>query len=204
MKPLKGLVILGFGGHARSVADIAFSCGIKSFVFVDEHARDGENFLGYPVQKNLPEAQADWACIPASGDNATRQKQMAEVKSKGWNCTMLISPHAIIGVGAVIGEGTMIGHQAHIGPMVKIGSGCIINTGAIVDHEAQVGDYTHVSIKSAVAGRSQIGSFCMIGAGATVIDRLKVTDNVVVGAGAAVVKSIEQPGTYVGVPARAV
>lgn len=41
-----------------------------------------------------------------------------------------------------------------------------------------------------------------IGAGATVKNNLIICEKTVVGAGAAVVRNIEEPGTYVGVPAR--
>ena len=32
----RGLVVLGFGGHARSVADIALTPGIEELIFVDD------------------------------------------------------------------------------------------------------------------------------------------------------------------------
>lgn len=199
------LVILGFGGHARSVADVALSLGYNALCFIDANARLGEQFLGHPV---LPE----WECVDieiadffvASGDNEQRKRLCQKLVHQQQRLVSLVSPSATIGAGSEINPGTFVGHQAHIGPMAKIGQGCIINTAAVVEHECLVGDFSHVSINAALAGRSKIGQHVMIGAGATVIDGVSITDSVVVGAGAVVVASIETPGTYVGVPARSI
>ena len=41
-----------------------------------------------------------------------------------------------------------------------------------------------------------------IGAGATVSNNVNICADCMIGAGAVVIKNIEEPGTYVGVPAR--
>lgn len=195
----RNILILGFGGHARAVADIALSCGFTSLLFYDPNARIGENFLGHEVVGNLPD-DIDWPCIPASGDADTRKGQVEEAMRRGWRVATLVSPHASMGPGSSIGAGTVVGHHAHVGPMARIGTGCIINTGAIVEHESVVGDFTHISVNSTVAGRSTIGQRVFLGAGATVIDQISVCDGVVIGAGGVVASSISESGTYVGVP----
>lgn len=197
------LLILGFGGHARSVADLALACGYVTLLFVEEHAVAGENFLGHPVAKDLDGLDGSWHVgFAASGDGLKRREQYQRIERMGLNPVSLISPLASIGPGSVIGPGCLVGHHAHIGPQASIGRGCIINTGAIVEHECRVGDYSHVSIHSSMAGRSRLGSFSMLGAGATLIDGVFAIDGVTIGAGAVVVDSIECPGTYAGVPAR--
>lgn len=201
--PPKGLLILGFGGHARVVADIAIASGIVDFCFIDPNARAGENFLGHPVltawDANLPDG---WQAFSAAGDNILRQGHCELIKSRAWSLARLLAPSATIGVGATIMEGCLVAQHAHVGPMATIGTGCIINTGAVVEHESSVGDFSHISVHSTVAGRSRIGRFAMIGAGAAVIDGIEIGDSVIVGAGAVVHRSIAEPGTYVGVPAR--
>jgi sugar O-acyltransferase (sialic acid O-acetyltransferase NeuD family) len=199
----KGLVILGFGGHARSVADVALSVGFNSLLFVDKNAKDGETFLGFTVRKEIYGAiPQGWECMPATGDNRLRQEQVLFVQSAGWPLATLVSGTATIGAGAEISPGCFVGRHAHIGPMAKVGAGCIINTGAVVEHECIVEDYTHVSVNSTLAGRSHLGKFVFLGTGATVIDGISIVDNVTIGAGGVVVESIGSPGTYVGVPAK--
>ena len=199
----EGLVIFGFGGHARSIADVALAAGCKALLFIDENARDGENFLGHPVQRALPkEFPAGWHCLAASGDNRTRAQQIAWILEEGWPLTTLIAPTASIGAGATIGIGTVIAHHAHVGPLAHLGSGVIVNTGGIVEHDCTIGDFVHVSVNSTVAGRSRLGKFVFLGTGATVIDSVTVGNEITIGAGGVVVDSLDVPGTYAGVPAK--
>jgi UDP-N-acetylbacillosamine N-acetyltransferase len=199
----QGLLILGFGGHARSVADVALAAGYKDLLFIDPNARDGESFLGYPVRHTLPGALPEgWLCIAAVGDNRRRRSQIDSIREAGWPLATLIAPSATIGAGASVQAGSVIAHHAHIGPMAKIGTGTIVNTAAIVEHDCAIGDYVHVSVNAAVAGRSQLGDLVFLGAGAVVIDAISVGSEITVGAGGVVAESIAEPGVYVGVPAR--
>ena len=198
-----GLLILGFGGHARSVADVAVKLGVEVLLFVDEGARDQELFLGHRVQREyLGALPAGWLCIPAAGNNARRRGQIEHAEAEGWELATVVSPYACIGLGVALGIGTIVGNHAHVGPMATVGAGCIINTGAIVEHDCIIGDYTHVSVNATVAGRACLGRSVFLGAGAVVVDRVSVCDGTTVGAGAVVNRSIERPGVYVGVPAR--
>lgn len=199
----KKILIMGFGGHARSVADVALACGYEDLLFVDANARPDENFLGYPVLRDIKVLDDSWRlAFAASGDGLQRLKQCELIDDLGMSLVSLVSPLASIGVGSDIAPGCFVGHHAHIGPLAKIGRGCIVNTGAVAEHESCVGDFSHVSVNSAIAGRSDLGSFSLLGAGATIIDGISTVDHVVVGAGAVVVSCIEVSGVYVGVPAR--
>lgn len=197
------MLILGFGGHARAVADVALNCGIRQLIFVDENARDGESFQGFPVQKACPlQPLKSWVCLGASGDSIKRQTQIIDARNAGWPISVLIAKTATVGVGAIVSEGCFVGQHAHIGPMALVNEGCIINTGAIVEHDCIVGDYSHISVNATVAGRSRIGSSVFIGAGATVIDGVEICSNATIGAGSVVIADITQPGMYAGAPAK--
>lgn len=197
------LIVLAFGGHARSVADVAMALGYKTLVFVDEQAREGELFLDFPVLKTFtPDDPKAWCAFPASGNGLVRHAQTKLIEQQGWQLVSLIAPSATLGVGCEVGDCVFVGQQAHIGPMAKVGRGSIINSGAVVEHECTVGEWAHVSVNATMAGRSSLGDFSMLGAGATVIDGLSVVGHVTVGAGAVVNQCIEVSGTYVGVPMR--
>jgi UDP-N-acetylbacillosamine N-acetyltransferase len=203
MNPIIGMLILGFGGHARSVADVALAAGITQLCFIDGNARPGESFCSFPVKASVDfELPDGWSVISAAGDNKKRIEQCEWIIQQGWPLATLVSPAATIGIGAQIGEGTFIAHHAHVGPMASVGRGCIINTCAIVEHECVVGDYNHISVGAVVAGRSRVGDRCFLGAGSTVIDGLQVTDDVMLGAGACAHRNLKEAGTYVGVPAK--
>lgn len=203
MMPITGmtsLLILGFGGHARSLADVAIAAGVSRLLFLEPLARAGEGFAGFQAVTSLPaNLTGEWFAFPASGDNARREDQCVDAP---FPLTRLVSPDATVGLEAEIGEATFLARHAHVGPLTRIGRGVILNTGSITDHESVVGDFSHISVNATVAGRCRIGRRVMLGAGATVIDAVTVCDDVTIGAGAAVVADITEPGTYVGVPAR--
>jgi len=199
----KGILFYGFGGHARSIADVALSNSIKEILFVDVNARSGETFCGYPVVRDLPESLPEgWIAFPASGSGEMRKEQLEEINRRGWITGNIVSPTATIGVGANFGTACFVGHHSHVGPNAKVGDACIINTGAIIEHDCVIDDFTHISINTAIAGKTRIGSHCFIGAGSVVIDGIKVTDKVTLGANGCIVKDIDESGVYVGTPAR--
>ncbi len=200
----EGLVIVGCGGHGRSVADVALTCGFKELLFLDANAKEDERILGFPVVAEIEELQSGWNCIPASGEGETRSEQLAMAGDRGWPVVSVVSPNATIGAMASMGRGCFVGYHAHVGPNTVIGDGCIINTGAVIEHDCSVGDFSHISINAALAGEVSIGRGCFVGAGATIIDAVALCDHVLVGAGGVVVEPIIKAGRYVGVPARAI
>lgn len=196
----RGLYILGFGGHARSVADVAISAGWNDFVFVDCNARPGEQFHSFEVLSSFPTlVNPEWRVFPAAGDNRRRREQLSGAKT---DLATVISPKATVGLGAVVGRATLVCHGVHIGPDARVGCGVILNTHSVIEHEVEIGDFSHISVNATIAGRTQVGANVMVGAGAILIDSVKVCDDVIVGAGAVVTSDITEPGTYVGIPAR--
>ncbi len=201
----EGLVIIGCGGHARSVADVALSCGIKCLSFIDKNAKVGETIFGFEVKKKIiNNSLPGWKYFAAYGDNHIRKLEIQGLSTKGYHLAKIISKSATIGINSNIEDGCFIGHHAHLGPKANISIGCIINTSAVVEHDCYVGSYSHISVNTTLCGKVIIGENCFIGAGATVIDGVSICANVVIGAGAIVINNIENPGTYVGVPARLV
>ena len=197
------LLIFGFGGHARSVTDVALSCGYQTLVFFDATARPDENFLGHPVVESLESFDfSGYEGFPASGDNLQRHSQFNKLQELGIPVATLISPTATVGPDSNIATGCFIGNHAHVGPMSQVGIGSIINTGAILEHESSVGCFSHVAVNATIAGRSHLGDFSFLGAGAVVLDKVSVGSRTVIGAGGIVNRPLDQPGTYVGVPVR--
>src|ERR1700687_3017271 len=199
----RGLLILGLGGDARSVGDVALDLGIEALAFVATNVRSGEEFAGFPVRSTIPEVLQDgWTVFPAAGGNAERQSQVEEICALALPLDQLVSKRAYVGAGATVLPGTFIAHHGHVGPMASIGRGVIINTAAVVDHESVVGDFSHIAVNATVAGRCRIGRRVFVGAGATVIDWLSIVDEGGIEAGAAVIDNIAEPGVYVGCPGR--
>lgn len=189
------LVMIGCGGHARSVLDVyLFNNPQAEVVFVDPLAREGEKILNFPVLKD--HKITDEAVFVAIGDNLKRAKECKKYK----NLCSIISKNAHIGNNVKIGNGVFVAHNVHVGIESKIGDGSIINTSSSVDHEVTIGENCHIAPNTTICGRCEIGNNVFLGAGATVIDKIKICDNTTIGAGGVVVKDIDKEGTYVGVP----
>lgn len=204
IKPLPILLIVGCGGHARSVANVLIHNGELDFCFLDEQAKPHETIFNYPCWKQLSEEFNAISCkgfIAAIGDNKKRAEKFNFFKKSFLPCSV-IAKSAIIGAEAIIENGTFIAHAAQIGPLSQINENTIINTSAVIEHEVVIGKHSHISINAAIGGRTHIGESVFIGAGATVIDSINICHNVTIGAGAVVVKDIQEPGTYLGIPAK--
>ncbi len=186
--------IFGCGGHARSVADVLLANEPDAdIVFIDSHARPGEEIFGFPVQLAPPADGSVSYC--AVGDNCIRRDMFADRQFD-----TLISKDCYLGKNCKIGVGTFVAHHAHIGPCAIIGIGCIINTGAVVEHEVKVGNFSHISVNATVCGRVEIGNRVFVGAGTTIRDKIHVCDDVIIGCGSTVVHDITEPGVYGGCP----
>lgn len=195
---MDSLIIIGCGGHARSVASVLLTNDPNiRITFIDKNARPDETILTFPVQSEMPLATE--AVHVAIGDNSSRESWVA---GNAVDLVSVVSPRATVSSSAIIGDGAFIAHNSFLGPLTKIGKGNIINTGALVEHEVTIGDFCHVAPNSTVCGRSQIGDNVILGASCTVIDNISICDDVIVGANSTVISDIFKAGTYVGSPAR--
>lgn len=194
------LVIIGAGGHGKVVADIAIKNDYSDICFVDDNAV-GER-LGFPIIgssasiDSMNDGMTDF--VIGIGNNYVRKK-VAEAHDLPW--VTLIHPSAQIGVDVSIDKGTVVMANAVINVSATIGKHCIINTGAIVEHDNVIEDYVHLSPKAVLGGTVRIGGVTHVAISATVRNNINICGECIIGAGAVVVKSIEDSGTYVGVPA---
>lgn len=201
----RGLLLIGCGGHARSVADVALDLGVEELLFVDVNARPGETIGGFAVTPIWPHAlRSDWCVMPAAGSASARARAVGEARRQDLALAALVSRRAYVASTAVVMPGAFVAHGAHVGPYARIGEGAIVNTGAVVDHESVVEAYAHVAVNATVAGRCTVGANSALGAGAVVIDNVSVGADISIGAGGVVVADLVEPGVYVGVPVRRV
>lgn len=194
------LIIIGASGHGKVVADVAVHCGYKDIVFLDNDP-EIKNCAGYPVLgPDTMTSELEGDVFVAVGNAETRKKLMERDANR--NFPVLIHPSAVIAEDVKIRDGSVVMAGAVINPGARIGKGCIINTSSSVDHDCMVGDYVHVSVGAHLSGTVAIGTRTWIGAGAIVSNNVDICADCVIGAGAVVIKDIDEPGTYVGVPAK--
>jgi sugar O-acyltransferase (sialic acid O-acetyltransferase NeuD family) len=194
------LLIIGAGGHSRSVADVAISLGIKNLLFWDKNAKENEKIFNFTVTNDKIILENIKNVIIAMGDNIERKNLFLSLKNK--NLINLISSSSYQGYDSTFGKGNFVAHGSYIGPLVKIGDNNIINTHCIVEHESIIGNNNHISINSTIAGRCKIGNNVFIGAGSIIKDKVNICSDVIIGAGSVVIKDILEAGTYIGIPVK--
>lgn len=105
-------------------------------------------------------------------------------------------------------------HGVEVGPFSTIHRATIdstiiwshVNVGSYcnVGHNVWIGAGSVLTVRVTIGGSTRIGKNCLFGMHAVVRDNITICDNVRIGMGAVVVKSIDEPGTYVGHPAKRV
>ena len=196
------MTIIGASGHGKVVADIAGLNGYDKIEFLDDNAELHSCGKWPVVGMSELAAEIDHDLFIAIGSAAVRERLMERFQDK--HMVTLIHPSAVIAEGVEIGVGSVVMAGAVINPGARIGKGCIINTSSSVDHDCVLGDYVHVAVGSHLAGTVSVGKGTWIGAGATVSNNISICEGCMIGAGAVVVKSISEPGTYLGIPSRKV
>lgn len=196
------LVIVGAGGHGRVVADAALRQGAWSRVVATD--RDPDRCTGelLPGVALVPLEQAlalDAQVHVAIGNAAARERECAAAAGR---LATVTHPQASVSPFAEVGEGSFLAAQSVVAPSARVGRGVIVNHGAIVDHDCMVGDFCHIAPQAALGGAVRIGARVLLGTGTSVLPGVSVCDDVVAGAGAAVCGDVQEPGVYVGVPAR--
>ena len=111
-----------------------------------------------------------------------------------------IGPFVEIQKGVRIGKRSRIQSHAFICELVVIGDDCFISHGAMFINDLFATGGPACG-KQELWRRTQIGNRVSIGTNATILP-VTICDGVVIGAGTVVTKDINEPGIYVGNPAR--
>jgi len=184
MRPLHRLLIVGAGGHGRSVAEAVLAAGVYEVTgFVDDSAPGLARVGGYPVLGTTHDLSAyrthAEAAIVAIGNNALREALCHRLVAAGFELATVVHPRAIVSPSAVVGPGSAIMAGAVVGTDARLGCGVIVNCGAVVDHDAQVHDYGHLGVNACMSGGSALGRSAWMQAGSALGYGIKVADGVV-------------------------
>lgn len=199
------LMVIGASGHGKVIAEIAEQMRQwNDIVFLDD-AIEKKTCSKYRVLNTtdqLEEYVHDHAFVVAIGNNAIRKTFIDRLKVLNADLPILKHPSAVVSSSTSIGEGTVIMAGVVINCDVSIGAGSIINTRSTVDHDCTIGAYSHVSPGVNIAGSVVVGEGVWLGIGSSVVNNIFIHEDAIVGAGSTVIRSIDAPGTYVGVPVR--
>lgn len=202
------LILIGGGGHCKSVIEVAESAGYEIKGILDMPDEVGKEVLpGHKVigtDDEIPQYVEECDFIITVGfikNPALRIKLYNKVKAAGGRLATIIASTAHVSKYAELGEGTVIMHQAFVNAGAKIGDNCIINTFVNIEHDAEVGNQCHISTGTMVNGECKIGENCFIGSQSVCANCIEIASDIIVGAGSVVRKSIRLKGIYAGNPA---
>lgn len=204
---MEQIILIGGGGHARSVADSIRGLGKYEITgIIDRQPRKGEMSDGIPfigADDDLQEiydagVHHAFVAIGYMGRGHVREHIYENLKQIGFYIPYIADPSAVLAGNVKLGEGAYIGKRAVVNANADIGKLCIVNTGAIVEHDSQIGEFSHVAVGSVLCGQVRVGKGCLVGAGATVIQETFIGDGAIIGAGVTVRHNIEMGQTYYG------
>jgi len=173
MKP--EIILIGGGGHCRSVIDvIELEAKYKIAGVIDKKELIGQDILGYKVigcDDDLAELFKRYklaiVTVGQIQSSTLRVKLFTLLKDIGYTLPSIISPLAYLSKHATIGEGTIIMHHALVNANAKIGRNCIINTKALIEHDAIVEDNSHISTGAIINGGVVVKESSFVGSNAT-------------------------------------
>lgn len=203
----KKIILVGGGGHCKSVIDVAESAGYTIAGILDMPELVGTTVLGYPVigtDDNISEYVDEALFLVTVGhikDASLRIKLHERIKEAGGRLATLVASTAYVSRFASIGEGSVIMHHAMVNADAHIGTGCIINTFANIEHDANIGNYCHISTGTMVNGNCTVGEGVFLGSQSVMVNGIRITDGCVFAAGSMVRKNIVRKGIYSGNPA---
>jgi len=188
---MKEIILLGGGGHCKSVIDIIEELQeFKIVGIVDRKDLIGSEVLGYPVIASDEDIEKlalsyKYALVTVGQTKSPdiRIKLYSLAKKAGFEMQSIVSPRSHISKYAKIGDGTVVLHDSLINANSSIGNNCIVNSKALIEHDVKIQDHCHISTNSVVNGGATVCEGSFIGSGAVVVNSIIVKKNSFIKAG---------------------
>jgi len=187
------LALFGYGGHAREVAS---QIDQEVIFFVDdEYAND----IAKPISQFNPE---EYVIMVAVADSRDRFDIVQKLPKETQYFTYIHPTVLIMDDNIELGEGSFIGANSILTTNIKIGKHAILNRGNQIGHDCIIGDYFSAMPGAIVSGNVTIHDLVYMGTNSAIKEKISVHSWSTIGMNSCVIKHIEEPGVYVGVPAK--
>ncbi|KAF0226215.1 MAG: hypothetical protein FD133_831 [Erysipelotrichaceae bacterium] len=204
------LILVGAGGHCKSVIDSLNSTQYAEIVLVGKSNEVGHIVSGYPVVgtdddlKKLYNSGFNMAFITLGSIEKTngRRKLASLLSEIGFKFPNVIDATAIVSSKAQLGKGIFVGKLAIVNVDSRIDDFAIINTNAVIEHDSLIGAFSHISIGSVVCGSCVIGSDVFVGANSTIRNNITIGNKAIIAMSSVVINDIKDEVIVMGNPAR--
>jgi len=204
---LTELVVIGAGGFASYVLDVAEALGINVRMLIDDRpdgdagsTRHGFEVSPWPTARDVSGAEL----FVAIGHNSSRAAATAQFRAAYPEVPVatLVHPTASISSSARVGRGSIVMAGASIGRGATLGQGVLVDAGAVIAHDCVADDFASFAAGVVTGGYAQFGARTAIGLNAAVLEQIQIGSDVVVGAGSVVNSGLPNRVMAFGVPAR--
>lgn len=210
---MKDLIIIGNGGFAKEIACLIEDMNsereiwnILGFISSDEEdigSRHGKyEIVG--CDKDIIESDKEINIAIGLGspeiiDNIVK----AYRENKNLVFPNLIHPTVIYDhEGVKFGKGNILCAGTIFTTDIIVGSFNMFNLSCTIGHDTRIGDCNVFNPSANISGNVTVEDRILVGTGAQVLQNINICSDVIVGAGAVATKDINDPGVYVGTPAR--
>lgn len=197
----KKLAIIGCGGHAKVVTEIAESIGFKKIFYIDKFIKK-KYFLNREVNSNLAENYNEYIFV-ALGDNYKRQRVFEEFQNnyKKSQIVSLIHPSSQVSKKCSVDIGSVVMPLCIINSFSKVGKGVILNSNAVIEHDNFIMDFSSLAPSVTTGGNVFIGERSSISIGATIKHNVKIGSDSVIGGCSYLNKDVGNNCIFYGNPA---
>lgn len=203
------LVIIGAGGFAREMFDLANICyanepNFKVKGFLSDGPSEIEE-MGYPAvlakvdEYNIEDGDVFFCAI---GNLTHRVKTVNIILSKGGEFINLIHPTALLSPSVRLGIGVGIKAFCVLASDVTIENFTFLQSSVIMGHDVRIGEFCQINSFSFFAGFCAVGNRVSINAGAKLIQNSIVEDDATVGMGSVILRKVKKGTTVFGNPAK--
>lgn len=202
---LRQLIVIGSGGQAANIVNVAYSLqySIKAFV---NNGRFGQTLFDKPVIADINQIDSltEYDFCLALGDNYEREKYLRDALYRYPNLSFpaLIHPTVSIGPFSKVGEGSIVMPNSVIGTNAAVGSFCFLGNQSCVGHDSALSDFSSLGPAATLAGYVTLGRRSVVGIGAKVRERVSIGDDVVLGANSFLNNDLPEKVIALGTPAK--
>lgn len=206
---MRELVIIGAGGFAREIYDLAYYCygndqNFKVKGFLSDGSSNIEE-LGYPpVLGKVADytIQANDVFFCAIGEVNDRKKTVEIIKNKGGQFINLIHPTVVKPPSVRLGVGVGIKAFCVLASDVTVDDFTFLQSSVIMGHDVHIGKYCQINSFAFFAGYTQVHDLVTVNAGAKIVQNTIIEERSVIGMGSVVLKRVKKGTTVFGIPAK--
>jgi sugar O-acyltransferase (sialic acid O-acetyltransferase NeuD family) len=171
---------------------------INCIFFVDDKYYNNESNT-LPLSSFDP---TEYEVIVAIGDPRARYDMIQKLPKETKYFTFIHPSAILLGDDIIIGKGSIICAGCILTSNIIIGEHAHLNLQTTIGHDCRIGDFFTTAPGAKISGNCTIYDLVYIGTNASIKEKISIHSLVTIGLNAGVVKNIEEPGTYIGTPAK--